>query len=64
MHVLVVEDDRKISDFIVQGLRQEGYAVDATDNGIDAFQLAMAGAYDAAVVDVRVVGPGAHRRHQ
>jgi len=52
MHVLVVEDDRKISDFIVQGLRQEGYAVDVTDNGIDAFQMAAAGAYDAAVVDV------------
>jgi two-component system OmpR family response regulator len=52
MHVLVVEDDRKISDFIVHGLRQEGYAVDAADNGIDAFQLAMAGSYDAAVVDV------------
>lgn len=52
MHVLVVEDDRKISDFIVQGLRQEGYAVDAADNGIDAFQMAMADTYDAAVVDV------------
>lgn len=52
MHVLVVEDDRKIADFIVHGLRQEGYAVDATDNGIDAFQMAMAEAYDAAVVDV------------
>lgn len=52
MHVLVVEDDRKISDFIVQGLRQEGYAVDVADNGIDAFQMAMAASYDAAVVDV------------
>lgn len=52
MHVLVVEDDKKISDFIVQGLRQEGCAVDVTDNGIDAFQIAMAGAYDAAVMDV------------
>lgn len=52
MHVLVVEDDRKISDFIIQGLRQEGYAVNAADNGIDAFQMAMADQYDAAVVDV------------
>lgn len=52
MHILVVEDDRKISDFIVQGLRQEGYAVDVADNGIDAFQMAMAASYDAAVVDV------------
>lgn len=52
MHVLVVEDDRKISEFIVQGLRQEGCAVDCADNGIDGFQMAMADTYDAAVVDV------------
>ena len=52
MHILVVEDDRKIADFIIQGLRQEGYVVDAVDNGIDAFQMAMADTYDAAVVDV------------
>ena len=52
MHILVVEDDRKIADFIIQGLRQEGYVVDAADNGIDAFQMAMADTYDAAVVDV------------
>ncbi|MBL7649467.1 MAG: response regulator transcription factor [Candidatus Hydrogenedentes bacterium] len=52
MHVLVVEDDRKISDFIVQGLRQEGCVVDSADNGIDGFQMAMADGYDAAVVDV------------
>ena len=41
MHILVVEDDRKIADFIIQGLRQEGYVVDAADNGIDAFQMAV-----------------------
>jgi DNA-binding response OmpR family regulator len=52
MHVLVVEDDRKISDFIIQGLRQEGCVVDSADNGIDGFQMAMADGYDAAVVDV------------
>lgn len=52
MRILVVEDDRKISSFIVQGLRQEGCSVEATDNGIDGFQLAMAETFDAAVVDV------------
>lgn len=52
MRILVVEDDRKISSFITQGLRQEGCSVEATDNGIDGFQLAMADTFDAAVVDV------------
>lgn len=52
MHILVVEDDTKIAAFIARGLRQEGYVVDAADNGIDGFHRAMSEAYDAAVIDV------------
>jgi len=52
MHILVVEDDRKIAAFIVSGLRQEGYAVDSADNGVDGFHRAMSEVYDAAVIDV------------
>lgn len=52
MHILVVEDDKKISAFIARGLRQEGFAVDCADNGIDGFHRAMGEHYDAAVVDV------------
>jgi DNA-binding response OmpR family regulator len=48
----VVEDDRSIAEFISAGLRQEGYAVDVADNGVDGLDLAQAQAYDAAVVDV------------
>ncbi len=52
MHILVVEDDSKIASFIIRGLRQEGYVVDAADNGIDGFHRTMAESYDAAVIDV------------
>jgi two-component system, OmpR family, response regulator len=52
VRVLVVEDDRSIAEFISAGLRQEGYAVDVADNGVDGLDLAQAQAYDAAVVDV------------
>ena len=52
MHILVVEDDRKIAEFISRGLRQEGYVVDQADNGVDGFHRAMAEQYDAAVIDV------------
>jgi two-component system OmpR family response regulator len=52
VRVLVVEDDRTIAEFVAAGLRQEGYAVDAADNGVDGLELARSGAYDAAVVDV------------
>jgi len=52
MHILVVEDDAKIASFIVGGLKQEGFAVDVADNGIDGFHLAASGTYDAAIVDI------------
>jgi DNA-binding response OmpR family regulator len=52
MHILVVEDDRKIAAFIERGFRQEGYAVDSADNGVDGFHRAMSEVYDAAVIDV------------
>jgi len=52
VRVLVVEDDRSIAEFVAAGLRQEGYAVDVADNGIDGLDLARSQPYDAAVVDV------------
>lgn len=52
MRVLVVEDDPSIASFVAGGLRQEGYAVDVADNGVDGLELARTQPYDAAVVDV------------
>src|SRR6185369_12291889 len=52
MRVLVVEDDRSIANFVAAGLRQEGYAVDVADNGVDGLDLAQNQPYDAAIVDV------------
>ncbi|NIA14641.1 MAG: response regulator [Nitrospiraceae bacterium] len=52
MRVLVVEDDKKIAAFITGGLRQEGYAVELADNGLDGFHLASTESYDAAVIDI------------
>jgi DNA-binding response OmpR family regulator len=52
MRVLVVEDDTKIADFIVAGLRQAGFAVDRASDGDEGLQFALTEPYDAAVVDV------------
>jgi len=52
VRVLVVEDDRSIAGFIAGGLRQEGFAVDVAEDGVAGLELARAGPYDAAVVDV------------
>jgi DNA-binding response OmpR family regulator len=52
MRVLVAEDDKVIADFVSQGLREAGYAVDVAATGPDALRKALDGQYDAAVMDV------------
>ena len=52
MRVLVAEDDEVIADFVSQGLREAGYAVDVASTGTEALRQALAGNYDAAVIDV------------
>ncbi len=56
MKVLVVEDEKKISDFMISGLRSRGFVVDSTDNGDDALILAMTHPYDAIVLDIMLPG--------
>jgi DNA-binding response OmpR family regulator len=54
--ILVVEDDPKIAGFLVKGLRQSGYNAEPVHDGSEALQMALGGAYDAAVVDLMVPG--------
>ena len=56
MRVLVAEDDEVIADFVSQGLREAGYAVDVAATGPDALKKALEGGYDAAVIDVMLPG--------
>jgi two-component system OmpR family response regulator len=52
MRILVVEDDKKIASFIVNGLKQSGYAVDHSADGENGLIMARTISYDAAVVDI------------
>lgn len=52
MRILVVEDDEKIASFVVNGLKQSGYAVDRAPDGERGLGLAQTVAYDAAIVDL------------
>jgi two-component system OmpR family response regulator len=52
MRILVVEDDRKIASFIVNGLKQSGFSVDCAADGEQALNHFHSVAYDAAVLDV------------
>ena len=56
MRVLVAEDDQVIADFVSQGLREAGYAVDVAATGTEALKKALEGGYDAAVIDVMLPG--------
>ncbi len=48
----MVEDDKKIASFVVNGLKQNNYAVDHASDGEDGLVRAQAIAYDAAIVDL------------
>lgn len=52
MRILVVEDDKKIASFVVNGLRQAGFVVDQADDGQSGLDLALGGSYDVAVIDI------------
>src|SRR5215467_1810151 len=52
MRILVVEDDKKIASFVVNGLKQSGFAVDHCPDGEEALFRAQTIPYDAAVVDI------------
>jgi two-component system OmpR family response regulator len=52
VRILVVEDDTKMARLLENGLKEEGYAVDVANNGIDAEWLGREQDYDAVVLDV------------
>jgi CheY-like chemotaxis protein len=52
MRILVVEDDEKIASFLVNGLKQSGFAVDRAKDGEQGLDFALSVSYDAAVLDL------------
>ena len=52
MRLLVVEDDPRLARLIARGLREEAYAVDVCENGLDAIVQAVVNTYDAIILDV------------
>ena len=52
MRVLVIEDDRKMSDLIQRGLSEIGYAVDAAYDGEEGEELAKIVPYDLIILDI------------
>ena len=49
--ILVVEDDPETRDYLAKGLREAGYAVEATASGRQGLMLALDGGFDALILD-------------
>ena len=56
MRVLLIEDEVRISDFIVEGLAARGWAVQVCHDGNTGFEQARHGAHDAVVLDLMLPG--------
>jgi DNA-binding response OmpR family regulator len=54
MRVLLIEDYEPLARSLAQGLREAGYAVDATGDGEEGLELAQTNPYDALVLDLMV----------
>ncbi len=52
MRILVVEDEKRIADFLGRGLESAGYAVDVANDGTTAIELVHAANYDMIVLDL------------
>ena len=52
MRILVIEDEKKVADFIKRGLKEEGYAVDVASDGEDGYFQAKEISYDIILLDL------------
>lgn len=52
MNILLVEDEKKIADFIKKGLKEQSYVVEIAENGLKGEQLAKNKSYDLIILDI------------
>jgi heavy metal response regulator len=50
--ILIVEDEKKVAEFVRKGLQEEGYVVDAVHDGEEGLRLAAEGLYDLVILDI------------
>ncbi len=52
MRVLIIEDELKISNFLMKGFKEEGYAVDVSLDGEKGYEMAISDHFDLIVLDL------------
>ena len=56
MHLLLIEDERKVASFIARSLRENAHSVDVAETGEKGLDLASRLSYDAILLDIRLPG--------
>jgi two-component system copper resistance phosphate regulon response regulator CusR len=56
MRLLIVEDERKLAEYLKKGLTENGHVVDIAADGISGKHLAVEGDYDLVILDVMLPG--------
>jgi len=56
MRLLLIEDEKKVADFVARGLRAERYAVDVVHDGVSGWEQASIVDYDLIILDLMLPG--------
>ena len=56
MKILVIEDEKKVANFLQKGLKEEQYVVDVAYDGLDGEDLATTNDYDLILLDIMLPG--------
>lgn len=52
MKILLVEDEKKLADFVQQGLQEQSYIVEVAYDGLEAEQKALKSDFDLLIIDL------------
>ena len=52
MRILVIEDEKRIADFVARGLESAGYAVDSAGDGATSLEMMHNTDYDLIILDL------------
>jgi DNA-binding response OmpR family regulator len=52
MKILLVEDEKKLADFVQQGLQEQSFIVEVSHDGLDAEQKALKNDFDLIIIDL------------
>ena len=51
IRILLIEDEEQIADFVVRGLREEGFSVEHAGDGEDGWHALRTGTWDVVLLD-------------